>query len=361
MRSSKVKEFKTITVATRSSPLALAQTEEVIGQLRRLYPHLNFITKTVRTKGDKLQSGALVVDPLKLPKGLFTKELEQQLLLGKVDIAIHSLKDLPIELHPALTIGAIPKRADPREVLICRSEEGASIAKFYSGLRFSPTPTFMSGKPDILALPPGCKIGTCSLRRQWQLKAKRSDIEYVQLRGNVDTRLRKLLENPNLDAIIIAKAGLDRLGYKIDENGNLYLWQTYGQEEQNEPKLQPLPEYRAAVLEVDEIVPCAGQGALAIEIRKDDHFIESLVKPLDHYLTKECVNGERRFIAQLGGGCRSPVAVHIFGSVEKVTILVAAGTGETFILKKVQVGIKDLAKVIDQLAQEIKAKISFSI
>jgi len=244
-----------IRVATRGSLLALTQTGWVIDRLKEANPGLEFETQVFKTVGDRVLDRALsqIGD-----KGLFTKELEEALLDGRADLAVHSLKDLPSDLPPGLVLGAVPEREDPRDVVITR--DGTTFAD----------------------LPPGSRVGTSSLRRVAQLKARRPDLTFVPIRGNVDTRLRKLGEG-QVDALVMAAAGLHRAGFA-----------------------DRITEY----LDPEDCLPAPGQGALGIEIRADDARIGQVVGRIHHPETALAVMAERAVLARLEGGCQVPIAAH---------------------------------------------------
>jgi hydroxymethylbilane synthase len=247
-----------ITIGTRGSLLALWQTNWVKGQLERCHPGIEVEINVISTKGDRV----LDVSLPKLGeqgKGLFTKELEDALFERRVDLAVHSLKDLPTELPAGLHIGAICEREDVRDALVARD----------------PIKSFGE-------LPERALIGTSSLRRQAQIKAVRPDIVIEPIRGNVDTRLRKLDEG-QYDAIVLAAAGLHRLGHanRITER-----------------------------LSQDFMLPAVGQGALAIETRTDDSVIDEVIHVLDHQASRLACLAERAFLKGLGGGCLVPIAAH---------------------------------------------------
>jgi hydroxymethylbilane synthase len=245
----------TIKIGTRGSRLALWQAEWVKSRLEASCPERVVELVIIKTKGDKI----LDVPLAKVGgKGLFVKEIEDCLLDGRVDLAVHSMKDMPAEIPAGLCIGPIPEREDPRDVLISRGE------KLFAGLTA------------------GARIGTSSLRRAAQLKHWRQDITIVPLRGNLDTRLKKLhSETENLDAIILAAAGVKRLGLE-----------------------DRISEY----LEADIMLPAVAQGALCIEMRDNDAQIASAVECLDHPDTRTVVMGERAFLNRLGGSCQVPIA-----------------------------------------------------
>lgn len=241
-------------IGTRGSQLALAQAGWVAEALQHRFPKLSITLTKIKTSGDKLTDAPLA----KLGgKGLFVKEIEEALLTGRIDLAVHSLKDLPAHLPKGLVLGAIPLREDPRDALISRA-----------GHPFS-------------RLPEGAKVGTSSLRRAVQLLHIRPDLEIVPLRGNLDTRLRKL-EGEGLDAIVVAAAGIKRLG--LEERVTEYL-----------------PE--------EISIPAIGQGALAIEVREGDA-VGDLVAALDHPESRFAVLAERAFLKRLFGSCQVPMAAH---------------------------------------------------
>jgi len=269
-------------IATRGSALALAQAHLVFDQCRVAFPGLRFEIKTIKTTGDRLQTVSLA--SANLPKGLFTKELEVALLRGQADLAVHSLKDLPTELPAGLKLGAVGKRADVRDVLIYR--DGFAVGPGFSGFQ-----------PHLKSLPQAATIATSSERRRAQLLERRPDLKIIPIRGNVPTRLQKLAEQPAFDAIILAAAGLERLGFQISAEGRL--------------SGDAVPEGLLATrLEPEEMLPCVGQAALGIEVRADDGRIVSICERLNHYNTQQCVTAERAFLKGMGGGCQIPVAAY---------------------------------------------------
>lgn len=267
-----------IRVATRGSLLALTQTGWVVDRLREANPDLTFETQTFKTVGDTVLDRALsqIGD-----KGLFTKELEAALLDGRADLAVHSLKDLPSELPDGLVLGCVPEREDPRDVVITR--DGTAFAD----------------------LPPGAQVGTSSLRRVAQLRAQRPDLNFVPIRGNVDTRLRKLSEG-QVDALVMAAAGLHRAGFA-----------------------DRITEY----LDPEYCLPAPGQGALAIEIRAADARIGQVVSRIHHMPTALEVMAERAILGRLDGGCQVPIGAHaVFdGGLLHVEGLIAATDGSRVI------------------------------
>ncbi|MDB6109471.1 MAG: Porphobilinogen deaminase [Pedosphaera sp.] len=281
-----------IFIATRGSALALAQANAVLAQCRSAFPRLEFELKILRTTGDKLQTASLAKEGVSLPKGLFTKELEVALLNNEADLAVHSLKDLPTELPSGLQLSAVGKRADVRDVLIYRD------AKFL-------TPAAAGQKESrgfqpnlaIQRLPQGATVATSSTRRKAQVLEHRPDLNVVEIRGNVVTRMQKLAQQPELDATILAAAGLERLNVHITGEGKLIG--------------DGVPEgLLATVMELEVMLPCVGQGALGIETRTNDERIASICERLNHPDTQHCVTAERAFLSSMGGGCQSPVAAY---------------------------------------------------
>jgi hydroxymethylbilane synthase len=240
-------------IGSRGSQLALWQANHIAALLRASGHSVQI--EIIKTTGDRLQE---VTFAQVGSKGMFTKEIEEALAEGRVDLAVHSLKDLPTELPPLFTLGATPPRVDPRDVLVS--------VKFHS----------------LAALPHGAVVGTSSQRRRAQLLALRPDIEAVEFRGNVDTRLRKLAEG-QVDAILLAAAGLDRL---------------------------EKTEWVRERLEPNHFCPAAGQGSLGIEIRKDDAKTIAAIAFLDDPATRYAVTAERAALASLGGGCQVPIGIH---------------------------------------------------
>ncbi|MBI5410002.1 MAG: hydroxymethylbilane synthase [Nitrospirae bacterium] len=250
-----------VIIATRGSKLALWQAEWVKGQIEKVKPGVEVELRKIKTTGDMI----LDVPLAKVGgKGLFVKEIEDALLKKKADLAVHSMKDVPTDLPEGLHIAAICKREDPRDAFITQ----------ISNFKFQIS--------NFKSLPQGAHIGTSSLRRICQLLNKRPDLRITQLRGNLDTRLRKLDEG-QFDAIILAAAGVKRLGlaHRITEI---------------------LPEKIS--------LPAIGQGAIGIECRTDDEFINSLLKKLNHKASSICVRAERAFLKKLEGGCQVPIGAY---------------------------------------------------
>jgi len=263
-------------IGSRGSKLALWQAEQASARLRSLNSQLDVHIEIIKTTGD------VKSDPLSVigGKGVFTKELEDALLDGRIDIAVHSLKDLPTILPEGLSITAICEREDARDALVLRAgvENGS-----------------------LLHLPHGAVVGTSSQRRLAQLKALRTDVDVRDLRGNVDTRIRKLDEG-QYDAVILASAGLVRLG---------------------------LQERISTRIPINEMLPAVGQGAIAIETRSDNEFAVQNASRLDHRETRLACLAERAFLRSLGGGCQFPIAAHAIleGDVLQLDGLVAKPDG----------------------------------
>lgn len=254
-----------ITIGTRGSQLALWQANWVKQALERHHPGLDVDLTIIKTQGDKI----LDVPLAKVGgKGLFVKEIEEALLDGRIDLAVHSMKDMPSVIPEGLSIGAVPVREDPRDALIAKSA------------------------PSLESLPKGARIGTSSLRRASQLLHARPDVSIVPLRGNLDTRLRKL-ETENLDAIVLAVAGIKRLG---------------------------LENRATEMLDPGVMLPAVGQGALCIEINAADPRILGLLAPMEDAATRHAVNAERGFLHRLEGGCQVPIAGHAVLDGDQLTL-----------------------------------------
>jgi hydroxymethylbilane synthase len=289
-------------IGSRGSKLALWQAEQARDRLRLLNPQLDVHIEIIKTTGD------VKSDPLSVigGKGVFTKELEDALLDGRIDLAVHSLKDLPTILPEGLSIAAICKREDARDALVLRSG---------------------SENSSLLQLPHGAIVGTSSQRRLAQLKALRNDVVVRDLRGNVDTRIRKLDEG-QYDAVILASAGLVRLG---------------------------LQERISARIEINEMLPAVGQGAIAIETRSDNEFANQAVAQLDHRETRLACLAERAFLRWLGGGCQFPIAAHavLDGSMLKIDGLVARPDGSQILRRSLFGAASDPEAVGSALANRL--------
>jgi hydroxymethylbilane synthase len=248
---------KKIILGTRGSELALVQTRETASRLRKAHPALEIEERIIKTTGDKRLDVSLSA-PGSLEKGLFTKELEEALLRGEIHAAVHSLKDLPTELPPKLTVGAILEREDDSDCL----------ASKYGG--------------SWQGLPQGGIVATSSLRRKNQLLLLRPDLQTAEIRGNMGTRLRKLLESETLDGLILAKAAINRIGPQLIPEG-------------------------VCVTVIEEMLPAPGQGAIGIECLENDFETLRILAAIHHEDTARCVNAERDFLKQLGGGCSLPL------------------------------------------------------
>ena len=290
----------TLRLGTRKSPLALWQAEHVRDRLQRLHPRLKVELVTMTTEGDRLLDTALAKVG---GKGLFVKELEQGLLERRIDIAVHSMKDVTVSFPPGLHIAAILVREDPRDAFV--SNRHATLA----------------------ALPAGGRVGTSSLRRQCQLRAAFPRLEVAMLRGNVNTRLARL-DAGDFDAILLAVAGLKRLGF--------------------ENRIR-------ARLEPHESLPAVGQGAIGIECRVDDAATHALLAPLNHAPTRICVEAERALNARLEGGCQVPIGGYAVLEGERLHLrgLVGDPDGSRVIRAEIRGAAPDAVALGTQLAQEL--------
>ncbi|MBB6729296.1 hydroxymethylbilane synthase [Cohnella zeiphila] len=306
--------MRTIIVGSRQSALAITQTGQTIELLRGLSKEagleLDFEVKPIVTRGDRI----LDVTLSKVGgKGLFVKEIEQALLDGEIDFAVHSMKDMPFEQPQGLMIGAVPTREDPRDALI--SVHGYTLAD----------------------LPQGARVGTSSLRRAAQLTAARPDLQIESLRGNIDTRLRKL-ETEGFDAIVLAAAGLRRMGWA---------------------------DRITTLLDPRECLPAVGQGALAIECREDDAEVRNLLALLNDPKTERAVTAERRFLGLLNGGCQVPIGAYAeaesgdSGTTVRLTAMVASPDGAKLLRTEaadadpVQAGTRAAEELLAQGADRI--------
>ena len=290
----------TLILGTRTSTLARWQTDRVISLLQAVWPGLVCEIRPFQTQGDKILDKPL---PQIGGKGLFTAELEAALLAGEIDIAVHSLKDLPTDNPPGLTIGAITDRADARDGLVARD------------------------RLTLTTLPPGALVGTSSVRRQAQLLTRRPDLRVASIRGNVETRLRKVLQDHLYDATILAAAGLERLG---------------------------LTDHVTEWFEPGTMLPAPGQGALAIQCRSDDQATLTLLAAIEDEAVRTAVTAERTFLNVLESGCSAPVGAFatVTGSAIQLNALVAAPSGQQLI--QVQGQGTDPHQLGQQLAQEAK-------
>ena len=292
-----------VVVGTRGSKLALWQTKHVAGLLRAGSPDLEVEVKTIQTRGDVVRDRALSQVG---GKGLFVKEIENALLSGEIDLAVHSLKDMPTEQPEGLTLGAILERADPRDALVVRTGQGS-----------------------LDDLPRGARVGTSSLRRRAQLLAARPDLEVLDLRGNVDTRLRKLREG-QYEAVVLAAAGLARLGFEAAAS-------------------QALP--------VDVMLPAVGQGALCVEIRAEDGATQALLSMLDHTATRWATMAERALLRRLEGGCQVPIGAYGQEDGGQLVLqgMVAALDGSRIVRDEIQGPAKEAEALGAALAERLLA------
>lgn len=303
-----------IVLATRGSPLALAQTHRVLNTCAHAFPHLRFEIRVIKTTGDKLQTASLAhTDQDSLPsptaKGLFTKELENALMEKSADMAVHSLKDLPTELPEDLILGGVLRRADAHDLLIYRSQALAeklqsAVTDWAPGIK-----SYRGFKRGlrIKDLPQGATIASSSTRRQVQIQHLRPDIRVIPIRGNVGTRIRKLKEHPEIDATLLAAAGLERLEYHLFPDGHFTAPKAGSNPAAAQAELEGI---LGSPLEMDEMLPCVGQAAIGIEIRADDPLVNEICRAVSHPNTAICVAAEREFLRAQGGGCQSPVAAY---------------------------------------------------
>jgi hydroxymethylbilane synthase len=290
-----------ITFATRPSALARWQTTWVSQRLQSAWPDLECEEQVITTRGDRILDRPL---PEIGGKGLFTQELENELLAGRVQAAVHSLKDLPVLDPPGLVVGAVPERADARDVLIA------------------------AGGCTLDSLPDGARVGTSSLRRSAQLLALRPDLRIESLRGNVDTRVRKALAG-EYDAIVLAGAGLLRLGLESAVS-------------------QWLP------LEV--MLPAPGQGALAVQCRQDDAKTLALLAAVDHHSSRQAAEAERFFLQFLGGGCSLPVGASAVHSEAGITLIGLAASPDGKRMIRLTASGQDPQQVGRALAEQMLAQ-----
>jgi len=298
-----------LVIGSRGSKLALIQSQMVKAELELLHPSLEVRIEIIKTTGD------VKTDPLSVigGKGVFTKELEDALLDGRTDIAVHSLKDLPTILSDKLVIAAICKREDPRDALVLGR----------------PSQTSSAAKPSVAALPKGATIGTSSPRRLAQLKHLRGDLVFKDLRGNVDTRLRKLDEG-QYDALVLACAGLRRL----DRENRI-----------------------SAPLSTQEMLPAVGQGAIAIEARAGDEDTVGVVGKLDHKFTRLACTSERSFLLSQGGGCLLPIAAYAIVRDKRIRLqgLVADTLGKRIVRDHISGSLDEAEKLGSRLAELLLA------
>lgn len=287
-----------IVVGSRGSQLALIQAESVVAQMRSIIPDIEVNISQIVTKGDRRrvpldQMGGI---------GVFVKELEEALLSGRIDLAVHSLKDVPVGIPQGLCLAAVTERLDPRDVLVTRGERLSELA-------------------------PGSRIGTGSYRRAVQLSACRPDLEACSIRGNVDTRLRQVAHG-ELDGVILAAAAMKRLG---------------GEDR--------ITEY----LPLEHFLPAVGQGALVIEIRLNDEEIASIVSPLNHLPTWQSIRAERAFLRALGGGCRAPIAA--LGTVNGNSLVLEGMVANISVKKIIRSSVAGSATASEELGARLAQQI----
>jgi len=294
---------KYICIGTRGSQLALWQANFIKSEIESLFPDLNVELKIIKTTGDRITDRPLAMVG---GKGLFVKEIENALLNNGIDVAVHSMKDMPGELPKGLIIGAIPKRENPFDVLI--SKNNSLLADYKMG----------------------AIIGTSSLRRASQIKHIRPDVIIESIRGNLDTRIKKLKAG-DYDAIVLAAAGLRRLGQSSE-----------------------ITEY----LDETIMLPAVGQGALCVETRKNDFDLAKIMEKLDHHDTRICVTGERAFLKQIEGSCHIPVACFgkIKGNEVMLTAVVASVDGKELIKEQIICPINKVVHFGQALANQILEK-----
>ncbi len=287
-------------LGTRKSKLALIQSNWVKQEIEKRFPDVQVELVKVTTKGDKILDVPLARVG---GKGLFVKEIEEALLDGRIDFAVHSLKDVPTELPKGLEVSVFPEREDPRDALIARSGKG------------------------LMELPPGAKVGTSSLRRMAQLRAVRPDLVIESLRGNLDTRLNKLDEG-HFDAIILAAAGLKRMGL----SGRI-----------------------TEIISPEVLLPAIGQGALGIELRSEDRGTKRILSSLSHEETTIRVRAERAFLARLEGGCQVPIGAYATIEGNELTLegLIGDEDGKKILRMKKMGSVDDPESIGDELGKEM--------
>lgn len=296
-----------IVVGTRGSKLAKTQTQWVMDKLQHNYPFIHFEMKIIKTQGDIDQETRL--DKIG-DKGIFTSAIESQLLNDEIDIAVHSMKDMPSELPEGLCFAGVPVREDARDVLVLKE-----------------------GYLSIEDLPKGARIGTGSKRRAYQLQSYREDLQIVPIRGNIDTRIRKI-EDENLDGVVLAAAGLKRLG---------------------------LEEKIGYCFPVDQLVPAPCQGILAIEVKKENKVLLDMLKKIEDPISSIQAKVERAFMKGIGGGCHIPMGAYckVDGSHIKLKGLLGDEDGQHIVVKEMcgpigteeLVGLELASALKDQLAK----------
>jgi len=292
-----------VIIGSRGSALALAQARWIKEQIRSHFPDVEVVVEVIKTSGDKDTTSSL-----RRPStiGVFVKELEQALLEEKIDIAVHSMKDVPTQIPAALQIAAVPEREDPRDALI--ANQTVSLSE----------------------LPDGASVGTGSLRRQAQILSLRPDLRVMDIRGNLDTRLKKLHDGV-YDAIILACAGLRRLG---------------------------LQKHISSNLDYSQMLPAAGQGALAIETRIGDPRMEAIAAALNHNTTALAVIAERSFLKNMGGGCNVPVGVyaHLEQNMIQIDGLVASPDGGRIVRDSIRQEVEKIDEAVAILSHRVLSR-----
>ena len=274
--------IKQILFGTRGSPLALFQTDSVIAKLKGLYPDILYIRKIIETQGDRDQDSSLTLTE---ELGLFSNEIQSELIKNNIDAAVHSLKDVPVENSEKLFLAAIPERVNAKDVLY--HPEGLSIND----------------------LPMSSVVGTCSLRRRGQIRNLNKDVVIKDIRGNIKTRINKV-HSGKYDAIILAAAGLIRLGYDIS---------------------------KYYVFDFDEIIPAPGQGALAVETRRNDEELKQILSKIDNLSIRKAVEVERSILKHIGSGCSVPIGVFATSTDNGLNIVacyVDQNSGEKLIVRR---------------------------
>ena len=290
-----------LVVGTRGSNLALVQTNWVVEQLKKNNPNIEFEIKIIKTKGDLIKD--LPLDKIG-DKGLFVKEIEKSLLDKEIDMAVHSMKDMPSYLPEGLKFAHSPRREDPRDALI-----------------------FREGYKTLEDLPQGAKIGTGSKRRKYQLLKHRPDLEIVPIRGNIETRIKKI-ETENLDGVVLAASGLRRAG--LEEKIDYYI-------------------------PTDIMLPAPAQGILALEIREDDKETEKIIDSIRDNITKVQIDAERGFLIGVNGSCHIPMGAYCEVDGEKITLtgLYGDGDGKKIVIQSKEGTLADAQKIGYELAKSV--------
>ncbi|MDU1201841.1 MAG: hydroxymethylbilane synthase [Clostridiales bacterium] len=290
-----------LVVGTRGSNLALVQTNWVVEQLKKNNPNIEFEIKIIKTKGDLIKD--LPLDKIG-DKGLFVKEIEKSLLDKEIDMAVHSMKDMPSYLPEGLKFAHSPRREDPRDALI-----------------------FREGYKTLEDLPQGAKIGTGSKRRKYQLLKHRPDLEIVPIRGNIETRIKKI-ETKNLDGVVLAASGLRRAG--LEEKIDYYI-------------------------PTDIMLPAPAQGILALEIREDDKETEKIIDSIKDNITKVQIDAERGFLIGVNGSCHIPMGAYCEVDGEKITLtgLYGDGDGKKIVIQSKEGTLADAQKIGYELAKSV--------